>query len=83
MGARKYTDTQLARALAEARTMRQLLVALGLAPYGGNYENVRRRIGDLGLDGAHLRSFRRARGISACTDAEVTEAVSPGLSRRR
>jgi hypothetical protein len=48
MGARKYTDADLAHAVSASRTMREILIALGLAPYGGNYETVRkadRRLG--------------------------------------
>lgn len=49
-GPRKYTDEQLVRGVAISETMRQLLIFLGLAPYGGNYETVRRRIQKLGLE---------------------------------
>lgn len=50
MPPRKYSDEELARAVATSRTMRDVLVGLGLAPYGGNYERVRIRIRHLGLD---------------------------------
>lgn len=53
--------------------MHQLLKWLGLVPRGGNYESVRRRIAELGLDASHLR--RRGRGIAACSDEEVIQAV--------
>ena len=55
MPARKFTDAQLAAALPGSPNMHQLLIALGLMPRGGNYETVRRRIGDLGLDDSKIR----------------------------
>ena len=76
---RKYTDDELARAVATSRTMRDVLVDLSLAPYGGNYETVRSRINELGLDASHLRTFRRGRGVRDCPDEDIARAV--GLSR--
>ncbi|HWO70002.1 MAG TPA: HNH endonuclease signature motif containing protein [Actinomycetota bacterium] len=75
MRSRRYTDAQLAAALARSRTMRELLAALGLVPRGGNYETVRRRIAELGLDASHLRTLRRGRALSDRSDAEIAEAV--------
>ncbi len=80
MRARRYTDAELAAALARSRTMRELLAALGLVPRGGNYETVRRRIAELGLDGSHLRTLRRGRALSDCSDAEIAEAVRASRS---
>jgi hypothetical protein len=78
--ARKYTDQQLAEGLDRCRNMRQLLLFLGLAPQGGNYETVRSRIASLGLDGSHLRTFRQGRGLRECSPAEIELAVSEGRS---
>jgi hypothetical protein len=55
----RVSDAQLLAAARTARNVRQLLLALDLAPYGGNYEVVRRRLLELGVDDA--RWLRRAR----------------------
>lgn len=77
---RKYTDAQLVHAVNSCRTMREILVLLGMAPYGGNYETVWRRIVELGLDASHLRRLRKGRALGACSDAEVAEAVRTSCS---
>lgn len=79
-GPRKYNDLQLVCAVATCRTMRDVLIELGLAPYGGNYENVWQRIHQLGVDASHLRTFRRGKRLSACSDEEITEAVRKSRS---
>jgi 5-methylcytosine-specific restriction endonuclease McrA len=73
-GPKKYSDLQLACAVATCTRMRDVLIELGLVPYGGNYENVWKRIAELGLDASHLRSFRQGERLQA-TEAELTEAV--------
>jgi hypothetical protein len=79
-GPRKYKDLQLACAVATCKRMRDVLIELGLVPYGGNYENVWQRISELGLDASHLRTFQRGRPLSACSDEEVSEAVRKSRS---
>ena len=75
-GPRRYTDEQLAVAVAGSRSMREVLIALGLVPRGGNYETVWRRIEALGLEGAHLRArFQPCRTVRSCSDQEIIEAV--------
>lgn len=75
-GPRKYTDVQLAQAVTTGRTMREILILLGLAPYGGNYETVRRRIAALGLGGSHLRALGKGKALGACSDAEVSRSCA-------
>jgi hypothetical protein len=76
----KYTDIQLAAGVAKCRTMRELLIFLGLAPRGGNYESVRRRISHLGLTGPHIRTLQRGVPPNRCTVSELTEAVRSSRS---
>jgi len=40
MPPRRYSDEQLSDAVASARTMREVLTALGLVPRGANYDTV-------------------------------------------
>jgi hypothetical protein len=60
--------------------MRQVLIVLGLAPYGGNYETVRRRIAELDLPAAHLRVGQKGTDLRACSDLEIADAVSTSRS---
>lgn len=46
----KISDEQLLAAVPLARNLRQLLLALGVAAYGGNDEVVRARLAELGVD---------------------------------
>jgi hypothetical protein len=73
MPRRRYTDEALSRAVAQSRTMREVLMSLGLSPRGGNYETVWRRIAALGIDSSHFRS--RGRPVRSCSDEEIAEAV--------
>jgi hypothetical protein len=77
---RKYTDEQLAHAVAASRNMRQVLRALGLAPRGGNYENVWRRINQLGLDPSHFDQFKRRRSLRDCEEDDLVDAVKSARS---
>jgi hypothetical protein len=73
-GPQKYTDEQLALAVANSPNMYQVLISLGLSPRGGNYETVRRRIAFLGLEASHLESSRGQR-VAARSDQDILDAV--------
>lgn len=76
MGPRKYSDDQLRRAVASSSNVRQVLTRLGLVGRGGNYETVRRRIKELGIDGSHLTP-RYVVGVrvSSIPDDEIVVAI--------
>lgn len=80
MSLRKYTDLELACAVATSKTMREVLLLLGLAPLGGNYESVRRRIVELKLEAAHLHTHRGRRRLASCSDDEIIGAVGNSRS---
>src|SRR5436309_2984734 len=77
---RKYTDQQLADAVRSCDTIRGILIQLGIAPYGGNYETVRRRIAKLGLVAPKVRTVQKGRPLSACSDVEMADAVKVARS---
>ena len=54
MKLRKYDQSQLREAVKNSTSLRQVLEALGVAPYGGNYEVLRRAIHHFGLDTSHF-----------------------------
>jgi hypothetical protein len=70
-----HADEMLTAAVAGARSLRQVLVTLGLSPQGGNYETVRRRIASLGIDAAHLTPARRGQRPADCSDEDLRGAV--------
>lgn len=60
MDRRRWTDLQLACAVAESRTLTEVCRKLRLFPGGANYEHLKRHISRLGLDTSHFRRLRRA-----------------------
>lgn len=51
---RSWADEQLVEAVAASKSYRQVLLLLGLIPAGGNYEQVKRRVRELGLVTEHF-----------------------------
>ncbi len=78
-GPQKYTDEQLAFAVANSPNMRQVLISLGLAARGGNYETVRQGIAFLGIDASHLGRWSRG-VVAARSDQEILDAVKASRS---
>ncbi|HEU0030254.1 MAG TPA: HNH endonuclease [Kofleriaceae bacterium] len=58
----KWTDEQLTVAVAASTNLAQIIRTLGLIPAGGNYDQVQRRIAELGLDTSHLLGSGWSRG---------------------
>jgi 5-methylcytosine-specific restriction endonuclease McrA len=54
MKLRKYTEQQLALAIENSTSLAQTLNKLGVAPYGGNYEVLRKAIKHFSLDTSHF-----------------------------
>ena len=50
----KYTLEQLKEAIKTSVSMRQVLLSLGVAPYGGNYDVLRKSINHFNLDTSHF-----------------------------
>ena len=74
----RYSDDHLATAVAKSPNTYRVLVALGLSPGGGNYESVRGRMAELGLDTSHLR--RRAKSIFFASEDQIRDAVEKSRS---
>lgn len=51
---RSWTDEQLVVAVAQAKSYRAVLIALGLVPAGGNYDQVRKAVQRLGVATEHF-----------------------------
>ena len=54
MQLRKYSEDQLKNAVKSSVSMRQVLQKLGVAPYGGNYDVLRKAIKHFDLDTSHF-----------------------------
>jgi hypothetical protein len=72
------TDDEFATAVANSPNLHRVLLALGMAPRGGNYESVRRRITAVGLDASHLE--RRSRATISASDDELGAATEKSRS---
>jgi hypothetical protein len=59
---RRYSDEQLQRAVEENTSIRGVLMALGLAPLGGNYVTIHRRVAELKLSTEHWLGCGHLRG---------------------
>jgi len=54
MKLRKYSESQLRKAITDSTSLAQTLRTLGVAPYGGNYHVLRRAIKHFKLDVSHF-----------------------------
>ncbi|MEJ0072657.1 MAG: HNH endonuclease [Candidatus Saccharibacteria bacterium] len=61
---RSWADEQLILAVKDSRSIRAVIVALGLMPAGGNYAQVNTRIAALGLDTTHFAGRRWNKGTT-------------------
>jgi 5-methylcytosine-specific restriction endonuclease McrA len=57
----KYTEKQLREAIAASRSLRQVMLRLGIVAEGSNYRTIRKRIAALNLDIGHFtgKGWRR------------------------
>lgn len=60
---RSWTDEELIAAVKESRSVRMVIIKLGLIPAGGNYVQVYYRIKDLELDNSHFTGKRWNTGL--------------------
>ncbi|HYP02653.1 MAG TPA: hypothetical protein VER76_20860 [Pyrinomonadaceae bacterium] len=58
MKLRKYTERQLIEAVKTSSSLAQTLDKLGVAPYGGNYEVLRKAVKHFDLDISHFTGQR-------------------------
>jgi hypothetical protein len=75
MKERKYTDQQLTDAVKTSYSIRAVLQKIGLAPAGGNYETVRKKVNELNLDTSHFRGQAILRGATHAYNTRSLEEV--------
>lgn len=76
----KISDEQLLAAVPHAQSLRQLLLAVGVAAYGGNYEVIRARLAALGVDEPRFARRPRQAASRQASPEELRRAVSIGDS---
>jgi len=54
MNLHKYTIKQLKRAVKSSSSLRQVLIKLGVAPYGGNYDVLKKALAHFDLNTSHF-----------------------------
>ena len=62
---KSYTENELTEAIETSISKRQVLIKLGLAPLGGNYDTINRAVERLGLDISHFKGQGWNKGIKA------------------
>jgi hypothetical protein len=77
----RATDEQLRLLIPSCATASEVLNALGLTIHGANFNNLRRRATQLGIDISHFARGPRAKNRPVrWTDEELREAVTSSLS---
>jgi len=64
MKRRSWTVEQLTEAVSSSRSYRQVLRKLGLRDAGGNYEQIKKYIGEYNLNKSHFRGRGWCRGLT-------------------
>jgi hypothetical protein len=59
----KYTLEQLTTAINESTSLRQVLLKLDVAPYGGNYDILKKAISHFNLDISHFKGQAWNKGL--------------------
>jgi hypothetical protein len=76
----RWTDADLRRAVMGARSVAAVLRELGLVPAGGNYDQINRRIRELGLDTSHFTGcgWLKGQSIAVRPAAPIEEVLVAG-----
>lgn len=82
---RNYTDQDIVKYAAEVNTMAQLFVKLGLRPAGGNYNNMRRKLQQLGVDCSHWggQGWNAGKRLKDWSEYTKIESLKPHLIEER
>lgn len=80
MSHKKYTEEQLIQAVKESRSIRQVLIAVGLAPQGGNYRTIKNLIQKLNLDTSHFSSQGWSKNLTIGPKHPIEDYLSNKLT---
>lgn len=76
----KYTEQELRCAISSSTSLRQVLIKLGVAPYGGNYEVLRKAIKFFSLDITHFAGQSTKKGIKLGINRSLSDYLSNKFS---
>lgn len=72
---RSWSDEELVVAVRNARSIRAVLLSLGLVPAGGNYMQITRRINLLAIDTSHFTGQGWSKGSSPIRQSRPLEEI--------
>jgi hypothetical protein len=73
----KYTESELIKAVLISTSMRQTLVNLNVAPFGGNYDVLRKATKHFDLDTSHFKGQAWNKGIKSLVKKALSEYLTP------
>ena len=76
MKLRKYTEQELAHAISASTSLRQTLLNLNVAPYGGNYDVLRKAIEYFDLNTSHFTGQAWNKGRRLTTRKALQEYLT-------
>ena len=74
----RWTTEELEEAVRSSTSIRQVISKLGLVPAGGNYQHVKEKIKDLGLDCSHFKGQGWNKGVSTGARRPVEDYLKKG-----
>ena len=86
MSATKYTDDDVAKAVAESQSVMQVLEKLGIKKAGGSHSHMSARIKRMGLDTSHFLGRGSNKGRSPAnkkTSQEILVRLSPESGKEK
>jgi hypothetical protein len=82
---KRYTDNDIRKYAAEVTSMAQLLTKLGLKVAGGNFNNIRRKLQQLGLSCDHWtgQAWSKEKRLKDWSEYTKVEMFKPHLIKER
>lgn len=73
---KNYTTDDFIEAVKTSTSIRQVLIKLGLAPKGGNYQTVHKQCAELSLDTSHFKGQASNKGKSFGPKRDIQEYLT-------
>jgi hypothetical protein len=72
----KYTEKQFVDAVKNSNSIRQLLIALNVSSYGGNYRSIKKLIEEFNLDTSHFTGQAHSKGKTVGPKRPIEDYLS-------
>jgi hypothetical protein len=75
---KKWTEEKLIKAVKKSTSIREVILKLGLIPAGGNYEQVKKYIGERSLDTSHFtgKGWRTGMNVPTVPALEISKILT-------